>query len=107
MQRCNVLTGNEIKQRIKRYEARFNAADENNDGKLSVGEFVAFQHLDLFPRMHDVFVEEIVETMDKNEDGKISYEEFIGGIIITRNNIITSDCALVIGLWIVFGNGLA
>ncbi|XP_028409499.1 reticulocalbin-1-like [Dendronephthya gigantea] len=65
--------------RINKYHKRFEAADENKDNKLSLDEFVAYQYMDLFPRMYDVFIDEAMETMDLNKDGVITFEEFKKG----------------------------
>ena len=41
----NLVKDEKIKARIKKYTKRFEAADQNKDGKLDLDEFVAFQHL--------------------------------------------------------------
>ena len=65
--------------RIEKFRKRFVAADESKDGKLSSDEYVAFQYLDLFPRMHEVFVDELLVPLDLDKDGGISFEEFKKG----------------------------
>ncbi|CAB4023097.1 calumenin-like isoform X3 [Paramuricea clavata] len=65
--------------RIKKYRKRFEAADENKDDKLSLDEYVAYQYMDLFPRMRDVFVDEVLEPLDLDKDGAVSLEEFRKG----------------------------
>ena len=77
--RCIYFTDKKTQARIDKYTKRFKAADENYDGKLNLDEFVAFQHLDLFPRMHEVFVDEVIQPMDLNNDGTISFDEFKKG----------------------------
>lgn len=65
--------------RIKKYRKRFVAADANKDDKLSLDEFVAFQYMDLFPRMRDVFVDEVLAPLDLDKDGVVSLDEFKKG----------------------------
>ena len=88
-----------ILARIEKFRKRFEAADENKDGKLSSDEYVAFQYLDLFPRMHDVFVEELLVPLDLDKDGGISFEEFKKGFsgihtfyeLMNREKLTTND----------------
>ncbi len=73
------LLDEKILARIKKYRKRFEAADENKDDKLSLDEFVAFQYMDLFPRMQEVFIDEVLEPLDHNKDGVVSLDEFRKG----------------------------
>lgn len=58
------------------------AADENKDDKLTVEEYLAYRHPNLIPRVRDVFIEEIFETIDANKDGVASFEEIMKGITV-------------------------
>lgn len=66
-------------KRINKFRKRFEAADENKDNKMNLDELVAYQYLDLFPRMHDVFIDELLEKKGLLQDGVMSFEEFKKG----------------------------
>lgn len=64
---------------------KFNAADENSDGKLSTDEAVAFLHPYDFERMSDVETDRVMGEFDTNNDGKIDMEEYLGHSAFSKN----------------------
>lgn len=65
-------------QMVIRDERRFNAADGNQDGALSMMEFVDFLHPEDAEHMRDIVILETMEDIDKDGDGFISEQEYIG-----------------------------
>ncbi|KAF5401432.1 Calumenin precursor [Paragonimus heterotremus] len=62
---------------LTRDKRRWDVADTNQDGILSIEESVAFFNPESDPKMHDVMVKETIEDMDKNHDGFVDLEEYI------------------------------
>ncbi|XP_015794895.1 reticulocalbin-2 [Tetranychus urticae] len=69
----------------------FKAADINNDGKLDVTEFPAFNSPEDFVSMHEALYQITMEKKDKNNDGALDFSEFIrderGGIPEPKSEI--------------------
>jgi len=65
---------------VKRDERKFQAADEDKDGKLSKDEFAAFLHPEEHEHMKDIVVLETIEDIDKDKDGYISLDEYIADL---------------------------
>ncbi|XP_055916550.1 reticulocalbin-2 [Eupeodes corollae] len=57
----------------------FKAADGDNDGSLSVEEFILFQNPEEHPQMLPIVLEQTMRDKDKNKDGQIDFVEFLGG----------------------------
>ena len=58
---------------------------------------MAFQYLDQFPRMYDVFADEVMAPLDKNNDGVITLDEFQQGLLFTNLYRYFMDNFLLIG----------
>lgn len=63
---------------LKRDQRRWEVADQDNDGALTLEEFTDFLHPEEAERMRAVVVTETIEDIDKDSDGKISLAEYIG-----------------------------
>ncbi|KAK3883122.1 hypothetical protein Pcinc_012550 [Petrolisthes cinctipes] len=63
---------------VMRDERRWEAADGNDDGALTIEEFTDFLHPEEAEHMRSIVVTETVEDIDKDKDGKISLNEYIG-----------------------------
>jgi len=57
-------------------EAKFKAADKNQDGFLEKKEFGAFESPEIDDAVEDAFVRAIFGTKDKDGDGSLTLEEF-------------------------------
>ena len=66
---------------------KFDAADEDKDGKLSTDEAVAFLHPYDFERMSDVETDRVMSEFDKNNDGKIDLDEYIGHSTFAKSKL--------------------
>ena len=58
-----------LKDQIRKARRKFDAADQDKDGKMSRGEYVLFQHPEEAEFMERIAVEEIVDEVDKDGDG--------------------------------------
>ena len=67
-----------LKDQIRKSRRKFDAADQDKDGKMSREEFVLFQHPEEAEYMEKIAIEEIVDEVDKDGDGLISIKEFLG-----------------------------
>nr|XP_053655589.1 calumenin-like [Cherax quadricarinatus] len=63
---------------MKRDQRRWEMADKDNDGGLSLEEFTDFLHPEEAEHMQSIVVTETMEDIDKDKDGKISLKEYIG-----------------------------
>ncbi|XP_014672656.1 PREDICTED: calumenin-A-like [Priapulus caudatus] len=63
---------------LKRDKRRWEGADENGDGKLTLKEFISFVHPEESEHMHDIIVQETMDDVDKDQDGFISVGEYLG-----------------------------
>lgn len=63
---------------VARDERRWEAADSDKDGALTIEEFTDFLHPEEAEHMRSIVVTETVEDIDKDKDGKISLDEYIG-----------------------------
>lgn len=68
----------DYKKMIDRDRRRWDAADQDKDGKLTRLEFSTFLHPEEAEHMRDIVVTETIEDIDADGDGKISVEEYIG-----------------------------
>ena len=62
---------------IDRDKKRFDAADEDGDGKLTRDEYAIFLHPEDSPHMRDVVISETMQDMDKDKDGFVDKDEYI------------------------------
>uniref|UniRef100_A0A1Q3FK20 Reticulocalbin-3 n=1 Tax=Culex tarsalis TaxID=7177 RepID=A0A1Q3FK20_CULTA len=69
-------TKEEEKKLIADDKEMFEAADENNDGKLDPAEFVRFMSPEEFPQMFAVVLKQTLRNKDANGDGKIDFQEY-------------------------------
>ena len=58
-------------------KARFQAADDNRDGKLSLIEYKRFKNPLKSNELRDLAIEWALRSADKNKDKKISFEEYM------------------------------
>lgn len=63
---------------LRRDQRRWETADVDNDGALTMEEFTDFLHPEESERMKAIVVTETIEDIDKDKDGKISLAEYIG-----------------------------
>lgn len=66
---------------IKEEELLFNAADRDQDGKLSAEEFLAFDRPEQYDYMQPLVIKRTKETRDLNGDGLIDFHEYIVEIL--------------------------
>nr|XP_002735380.1 PREDICTED: calumenin-A-like [Saccoglossus kowalevskii] len=64
-------------QEIEQDQLRFDLADDNNDGSLTVDEFFAFLHPELYNHMKDLITWKFFADFDKDKDGGVSLLEYI------------------------------
>lgn len=57
---------------------KFEAADQDKDGKMDRHEYVNFQHPEENIKMEDLALDEIIRDVDQDADGMITVEEFVG-----------------------------
>ena len=62
---------------VDRDKKRFEAADENKDGKLDRDEFAVYLHPEDTPYMREVVISETLQDMDSNKDGFVDLEEYM------------------------------
>lgn len=62
---------------LKRDRKRWDKADQDNDGYLTIEEFTDFLHPEESNFMKDLVIEETIEDIDKDNDGKISKAEYL------------------------------
>lgn len=62
---------------LARDKRRWDAADLDNDGKLSQQEASSYLHPEYDPNMRSILIQETLEEMDKNNDGFIDVHEFV------------------------------
>ena len=62
-------------EEIRRLSKYFKKLDLNNDGKLSVDEFMSIPELQQNP-----LVRRVIEIMDEDGNGQIDFREFIQGL---------------------------
>uniref|UniRef100_A0A0K0E8B2 Reticulocalbin-3 n=1 Tax=Strongyloides stercoralis TaxID=6248 RepID=A0A0K0E8B2_STRER len=71
------ITDPDDKKLFEEDRSYFHAADLNNDAKIVLSEFYAFQAPEHHSHMHDVLIKHTLTDKDLNKDGKISFEEFM------------------------------
>lgn len=64
-------------RRIFKFQARFQAADEDKDGKLTLIEYMRFKNPMKSKGLRDTAIEWALRSADKNKDKKISFEEYM------------------------------
>lgn len=69
-----------FQQNINRDRRKWEAAKTKDIKNIDMEDFSAFLHPEHFPRMHDIFIQEIFEDLDTDQDGKISIEEYISDL---------------------------
>jgi len=69
--------GYNFRPMMERDKRRWEAADSNQDGKLTKWEFQAFLHPEDNEHMRDILVLESLDDMDIDKDGKLSLDEYI------------------------------
>jgi len=62
---------------------RWDMADEDKDGSLTMYEFKHFLHPEDADHMRDVVIQETIEDIDKDGDGRLSIDEYIGDMYST------------------------
>lgn len=80
----NVLSSEEYKDEIvmiKEEELLFKAADQDQDGRLTAEEFLAFERPEQFDYMQPLVIQRTKESKDKNGDGFVDFHEYIVGIV--------------------------
>ncbi|OQV20397.1 putative Calumenin [Hypsibius exemplaris] len=80
----NLLQSEEYKDEyvmIKEEALLFNAADRDQDGKLSAEEFLAFDRPEQYAYMQPLVIQRTKEARDKNGDGFIDFHEYIIDIV--------------------------
>ena len=68
-------------QMIKEETLLFNAADRNQDGKLTEEEYMAFDRPEQYDYMQPLVIQRTKESRDKNGDGFIDFHEYIVDIV--------------------------
>ena len=58
----------------------FDAADRDSNGKLSAGEYAAFQRPENHPHMQEAMILITLKEKDKDGDGQLTFNEFTHGI---------------------------
>ena len=66
---------------IKEEELLFKAADQDQDGRLTAEEFLAFERPEQFDYMQPLVIQRTKESKDKNGDGFVDFHEYIVGIV--------------------------
>ncbi|ESN89992.1 hypothetical protein HELRODRAFT_186226 [Helobdella robusta] len=72
-ERPNFRFGPQMKRDLRRWQQ----ADRDKNGHLSIDEFTDFLHPEEANHMKELVVQETIEDIDKDNDGKISIEEYI------------------------------
>jgi Ca2+-binding EF-hand superfamily protein len=57
-----------LKDQIRKSRRKFDAADQDKDGKMNREEYVLFQHPEEAEYMERIAIEEIVDEVDKDGD---------------------------------------
>lgn len=65
---------------VDRDKRRFEAADENNDGKLDRDEFAIYLHPEDTAYMREVVIAETLQDMDTNKDGFVDLDEYMNDL---------------------------
>jgi len=65
---------------------RWDMADEDKDGTLTMFEFKHFLHPEDADHMRDIVIQETIEDIDKDGDGRLSIEEYIGDMYSTDSS---------------------
>lgn len=86
--------GHTFQQNIDRDRRKWEIAKERKEGKnIDVEDFSAFLHPEHFPRMHEIYIQELLEDLDTNQDSKISLGEYIADLTtdVDENDIRDDD----------------
>ncbi|XP_032942624.1 reticulocalbin-3-like [Catharus ustulatus] len=68
------------RQLLLRSRRRFQAADEDGDGRLREPELDAFLHPEDFPQLQEIVVQETMEDLDRDGDGFVQVDEYIADL---------------------------
>ena len=63
---------------MKQDKQKFDAADADQDGGLTLMEFTTFWYPYDFESMHHVEIDLTMQQLDKNKDGKLDLKEYAG-----------------------------
>ena len=69
------MASNFNSEEIKRLEKRFKKLDLDNNGSLSVDEFMTLPRLDQNP-----LAQRVIDLLDEDGDGEVDFKEFIQGV---------------------------
>lgn len=67
----------EYTRAVRHDKRRWKAADQNQDGNLSRGEFYDFLNPEDKAHMRDAVIDELLESVDKDKDGIVSESEYL------------------------------
>ena len=81
---------------VNRDKKRFDAADENGDGRLTRDEYAIYLHPEDSPHMRDVVIEETLQDMDRNRDGFVDKEEYISKCVCVCVCVYVCVCVCVV-----------
>lgn len=86
---------------IKEETLLFNAADRDQDGKLTEAEYAAFDRPEQYDYMQPLVIQRTKESRDKNGDGFVDFHEYI--VDIVPNYKSRNSYLLIIGLiaWLI------
>jgi Ca2+-binding EF-hand superfamily protein len=65
---------------LRRDRRKWKEADKDGDGELNIEEYAAFAHPEEFDHMKDIFVDEVMASMDSDKDGFVSKEEYLADL---------------------------
>ena len=74
------------RQMEDRDRRRWDMADEDKDGSLTMYEFKHFLHPEDADHMRDIVIQETIEDIDKDGDGRLSIDEYIGDMYSTDSS---------------------
>ena len=83
--------GDDYQKMQERDRKRFEAADADGDGALTLKEHNAFLHPEEHNHMKKIVAQEVMDEIDKNKDGFVDLEEYIGDMLHGKDDGEESD----------------
>ena len=81
---------------MKQDKQKFDAADVDQDGAMTLMEFTSFLYPYDFENMHHVEIDLTIQQLDKNKDGKLNLKEFVG-----EGERVEIQLALLLNKWFI------